>query len=94
MDKRKAALQYRDGGTFLIIRQEHPAGLPLQHRLKGLSRRIYLFCHTPQTMGDILTYFKGLEEESLVTFITELCQKRLMFRENDRVLSLAVHQTA
>ncbi len=92
-DKGKPALQYRDGGTFLIIRQEYPTGLPLQHRLKGLSRRIYIFCHTPKTMNDILQNFKGLKEESLVAFITELCRKRLMFRENDRVLSLAVHYT-
>lgn len=92
-DKGKCALQYRDGGTFLLIRQEYPTGLPLQHRLKGLSRRIYIFCHTPKTMNDILKNFKGLKEESLVTFITELCRKRLMFRDNDRVLSLAVHHT-
>ena len=92
-NKEKPALQYRDGGTFLIIRQEYPTGLPLQHRLKGLSRRIYIFCHTPKTMNDILINFKGLKEESLVTFITELCRKRLMFQENDRVLSLAVHHT-
>ncbi|MBW1637118.1 MAG: RiPP maturation radical SAM C-methyltransferase [Deltaproteobacteria bacterium] len=88
----KAALQYRDGGSFIIIRQERPTGMPLQHRLNGLSRRIYLFCCTPREIEDILSNFNGLGEDSLTTFVKELCQKRLMFRENDRVISLAVHQ--
>ena len=92
-DKGKAALQYRDGGIFIIIRQERLTGMTLQHRLNGLSRRIYLFCHTPRTINDILLSFNGLKEDSLMTFIKELCQKRLMFREDNRVLSLAVHQT-
>ncbi len=92
-DKKTAPLQYRDGGTFLIIRQEQPPGQPLQHRLRGLSRKIYLFCHTPQSISNILQQFKSLKEESLISFISELSQKRLMFRDNDKALSLAVHQT-
>ncbi len=90
--KKSTPLQYRDGGTFLIIRQEQRSGQPLQHRLKGSSRKIYLFCHIPQSISTILYQFKNLTEESLINFISELCRKRLMFRENDRVLSLAVHK--
>jgi len=92
-DKRKEPLQYRDGGTFLIIRQEQPSNQTLQHRLTGLSRKIYLFCHIPRTTTDILTHFKGLKEETLLTFVTELCNKRLMFYGNDKILSLAIRQT-
>jgi ribosomal peptide maturation radical SAM protein 1 len=92
-DKKSAPLQYRDGGTFIIIRQEQLSGQPLQHRLKGISRKMYLFCHTPQSINDILEYLETIPEEPLVNFISELCQKRLMFREEDRVLSLAVRQT-
>jgi len=91
-DKKTAPLQYRDGGAFLIIRQQQESGHPLQHRLKGVSREIYLFCNIPQSINDILPQFKNLKEEALRNFISELCQKRLMFLENDRVLSLAVHQ--
>ncbi len=92
-DKKSVPLQYRDGGTFLIIRQEQLSGQPLQHRLRGLSREIYLFCHTPQSINDILGYFKSIKEKSLVVFISELCQKRLMFQEDDKVMSLAIHYT-
>jgi len=92
-DKKSVPLQYRDGGTFLIIRQELPLEKPLQHRLKGLSRKLYLFCHTPQSIDDILGYFKNIKEEPLLSFISELCEKRIMFREGDRVLSLAVRRT-
>ena len=92
-DKKTAPLQYRDGGTFIIIRQEQPSGKPLQHKLKGVSRKMYLFCHTPQSLGDIVEHLENIKEEPLVNFISELCQKRLMFREGDRVLSLAVRQT-
>ena len=91
-DKKSAPLQYRDGGTFIIIRQERPTGQPLQHRLKGISRKMYLFCHTPQSINDILEYIETIPEEPLVNFISELCQKRLMFREDNRVLSLAVRK--
>jgi ribosomal peptide maturation radical SAM protein 1 len=92
-DNNSVPLQYRDGGTFLIIRQELPLEKPLQHRLKGLSRKLYLFCHTPQSIDDILGYFKNIKEEPLLSFISELCEKRIMFREGDRVLSLAVRRT-
>jgi len=91
-DRKTAPLQYRDGGTFLIIRQVKKSGQPLQHRLKGLSRRIYLFCHTPQTISDILENFKGLKKGTLIAFIAELYDKRLMFRDNNKVLSLAIRQ--
>ena len=92
-DKKSEPLQYRDGGTFLIIRQELLVGKPLQHRLKGISREVYLFCHTPQSIDDILGHFKNIKEGPLINFIAELCEKRLMFREGDRVLSLAVRWT-
>ena len=89
-DKKSVPLRYRDGETFIIIRQEQSSGQPLQHRLKGLSREIYLFCHVPRQIDDILEQFKSLREKSLIKFISELCDKRLMFREDDKVLSLAI----
>jgi len=92
-DKKTAPLQCRDGGTFIIIRQEQPSGKPLQHKLKGVSRKMYLFCHTPQSISAIVEHLENIKEEPLVNFISELCQKRLMFREGNRVLSLAVRQT-
>lgn len=95
-DKRqqnRPPLNYRDGSTFLIIRQETGTGKPLLHRLRGLSRKIYLFCATPTRKDDLLAAFPKITEPALEKFIDDLCVKRLMFQEDDRVLSLAIRHT-
>jgi ribosomal peptide maturation radical SAM protein 1 len=89
--KNTAALSYRDGGDYLFIQQELPGKEPLIHRLRGTSRTIYLFCEEPKTVEDICRFLPSLDPQTLEQFIGQLCSKRLMFREQDRVLSLAVH---
>jgi ribosomal peptide maturation radical SAM protein 1 len=91
--KREHPLHYRDGSTFLIIRQERISGAPLLHRLRGTSRKIYLFCDRPQNITSLLTAFPAVAEPALRKFIIEMCVKLLMFQEDDRILSLAVHNT-
>ncbi|MFW2366311.1 MAG: RiPP maturation radical SAM C-methyltransferase [Desulforhopalus sp.] len=83
-------LYFRDGGSFLIIRQERSTSPPLTHRMRGLSRKIYLLCDIPIEKKRLLTLFPTLSEEKLQKFINQMCAKRLMFQEDDRVLSLAV----
>lgn len=83
-------LNYRDGETFLIIRQERLSGTPLLHRLRGSSRKIYLFCDQPVRITAILQTFPQITEDVLRKFIDEMCKKHLMFQENERVLALAV----
>jgi hypothetical protein len=90
---RQHPLYYRDGGTFLIIRQERMSAPPLLHRLRGTSRKIYLCCERPITITALLTKFPSVAERTLRNFIAEMCDKRLMFQENDRALSLAVPHT-
>lgn len=85
-------LHYRDGGTFLIIRQEQPAAVPLVHRLRGTSRKIYLACDLPEKIDTLLRAFPQVSDQALRKFINEMCDKHLMFQENDRVLALAVHR--
>ncbi len=87
-----APLSYRDGKTFLLIRQEMAQGPPLRHRLQGQSRAIYLFCVKIRTIEEITSRFSALKRSAILTFIDQLCRKRLMFQEDDSVLSLAVHQ--
>lgn len=87
------ALHYRDGNTFLIIRQERIANVPLLHRLRGLSREIYLFCERPTPLSSLFESFPMVNEQALQKFIDEMCLKRLMFQEKDQVLSLAVQDT-
>jgi len=86
-------LHYRDGRTFLIIRQEQPTLTPLLHRLRGTSRKIYLACARPEKIDRLLRAFPQVTDQVLRKFIDEMCAKRLMFQENDRVLALAVRNT-
>ncbi len=88
--KRKPPLYYCDGGTYLIIHQELPGKTALLHRLRSVSRKIYLFCNQPKSITEICTAFPGLNREEIETFVCSLGAKKLMFQESDRVLALAV----
>jgi ribosomal peptide maturation radical SAM protein 1 len=83
-------LSYRDGGTFLIIRQELPAGSPLHHRLRGLSRQIYLACEQPVTRKELLTRFSQVTKEQLFSFLTDLEQKNILYCDTESCLALAI----
>lgn len=88
----KPALSYRDGGDFLIIRQERIDGPPLQHRLRGLSREIYLHCDQIRTGEQLQRRFPRISAASLEHFLDDLHRKRLLFRDGERVLALAIRQ--
>lgn len=83
-------LHYRDGSTFLIISQEQVNGSTLLHRLRGISRQIYLFCAIPRRVPEILAAFPTIAAPALENFLGEMSYKRLIFREGDRTLSLAI----
>ncbi len=85
-------LSYRDGDSFLIIRQERPNGPTQQHRFRGLSRQIYLFCGQIRTTSEIREQFGALTPSSLEGFLSELADMHLLFRENERVLALAIQR--
>ncbi len=88
----KPALSYRDGSTFLLIRQEQINGPPLQHRLQGLSRKIYLFCRKIQKFDTISQEFSNVKESTLMNFLQDLRNKKLMFSEKEFFLTLAINQ--
>ncbi len=89
-NKAKHPLHYRDGTSFLIISQEQISGSVLLHRLRGISREIYLFCAIPQRISEILRVFPTIAAPALDNFLNEMTGKRLMFREGSRILSLAI----
>jgi ribosomal peptide maturation radical SAM protein 1 len=84
------ALSYRDGGEFLIIRQERPGQPVLHHRLHGLSRQLYLACAAPVSRKTLLKKSKSVTGQQLDAFLTDLERKRLLFRHGDDCLALAV----
>ena len=87
---RAPILSFRDGRDFLIIRHRRFEAEPMTHRLVGTSRAIYLFCQKHRSLKRILTHFPGLAEDRIVPFLRMMVDKKLMFEENGKYLSLAV----
>lgn len=86
-------LSLRDGGTFLLIRQETPAaGQVLLHRLKGTSRLLYLACEEVVDRKTLLERFPHVTENNLIAFLDDLAAKRLLFRQGEHYLALAVRE--
>ncbi|MBM9537354.1 RiPP maturation radical SAM C-methyltransferase [Desulfobulbus alkaliphilus] len=90
-DPRQPALCYRDGSDFLLIRQERAGQPTLHHRLRGLSRKIYLQCRQPVRQKELLQTFNRVKEEQLKHFLADLAEKGLLFQDQDACLALAVH---
>ncbi len=88
--KSEPILSYQDGGDFLIIRHRISKQKTIVHKLKGLSRRIYLFCERNRSISEILLQFPSLDSLKLVPFLRMMVDKKVMFSEGDRYLSLAV----
>ena len=83
-------LSYRDGGTFLIIRERRPGPDDMTHRVRGSSRQIYLFCEKNRSLSEIVERFPGFGQEKILPFLSMMVDKKLMFREGEKFLSLAV----
>jgi hypothetical protein len=87
-------LSYRDGGSFLIIRQEQINGPCLHHRLRGASREIYLYCQKIRDKKDVVRKFPAIRPEALDNFLADLTSKHILFQEGTRILALAIPVSA
>jgi ribosomal peptide maturation radical SAM protein 1 len=83
-------LSFRDGGDFLILRQRRLAAKPMIHRLRGISRQVYLFCGQRRSLESLRERFPQLGEDRLLAFLKMMVSMKLMFSEKDQYLSLAV----
>lgn len=83
-------LSYQDGGDFLIIRQRRYGKDDMTHRIRGASRKIFLFCWENRSISEILGRFPGFGQEKVLPFLNMMVGKKLMYNEDDRYLSLAV----
>ena len=83
-------LGFRDARDFLVIRHRRIGAEPLNHRLVGTSRQIYLYCRRIRQMEQIARRFPQVSTKALETFLDEMVSKKIMFREHTRFLSLAV----
>jgi hypothetical protein len=87
---RSSILSFRDGRDFLIIRQRRLGAEPLTHRLVGTSRGVYLFCQRNRSIKRIIGRFPESGEDRIVPFLKMMADKKLMFEEDGKYLSLAV----
>jgi ribosomal peptide maturation radical SAM protein 1 len=88
--KSKPILSHLDGGDILMIFERRYGAEDMTHRLTGASREIYLFCEQHRSTGEIVGRFAGLGEKKVLPFLNMMVGKKLMFREGERYLSLAV----
>jgi hypothetical protein len=88
--KSKPILSYLDGGDILMIFERRYGAEDMTHRLKGASREIYLLCEQHRPPGEIVGRFARIGEEKVLPFLNMMVGKKLMFREGDSYLSLAV----
>jgi hypothetical protein len=82
-------LSFRDGRNFMIIRQKRFRTEPAVHRLVGVSRDIYLFCRKHRSIKAIFSAFSGISDDTILKFLQMMVDKKLMFAEKNRYLSLA-----
>lgn len=82
-------LYYRDSGSFLTITDRF-SGKDSKTVLEGIERELYLFCDSIQTKSVILEHFPNLSPDRLEEIIEKWITNRWMFREGDKLLSLAV----
>jgi hypothetical protein len=88
--QRSLALSQRDGREFLIIRQRNFNAETINHRLVGTSRKIYLFCRHHRSIKHIRGRFPTFAEDQILSFLKMMVDKKLMYEEKDRYLSLAI----
>lgn len=82
-------LSFRDGKDFMIIRQKRFRAEPAVHRLVGASRQIYLFCQKHRSIQTIFSAFSDISEDTIANFLNMMVDKKLMFAETNKYLSLA-----
>jgi hypothetical protein len=93
----KGKLYYRRGPRFLDICDQR-TGLPQEiYTLGETEGKIYLACDAPQTVEEVWKNLDNEEQSELSKrevkqFLDMLTENRLVYREEGKYLSLAIHQ--
>lgn len=82
-----------DRNSELMLEDTRGGGRPLRFRLIGIQREIYDLCDEIQSRSQIadLAAARGAETASVDSFLDQMVENRLMVREGNQHLSLAVH---
>jgi ribosomal peptide maturation radical SAM protein 1 len=88
---KRPLLRYFDGGSFLRIEDDRPVLGNRSIILSGASRELYLWCCSTRRIATLERQFCEDDEDrnTLHRFIERMTAQSLMFREGDRVLSVA-----
>jgi ribosomal peptide maturation radical SAM protein 1 len=84
-------LTFGRGKDFIIIKQVMPGGKVNMHRMSGLSTELYLSALEPVSLKALYEIAGPKKRTNVDKFVEDLIKKRLMFKEGDKVLSLAIH---
>jgi ribosomal peptide maturation radical SAM protein 1 len=93
-EKNVDALQYSEGPDFLVITDRRTGRSAARYILDKVEAKIYLECDagaTPEAISRVLAY-KGYSVEDVRELLDSLVEERLMYREGNRYLSLAIPQ--
>lgn len=82
-------LHVTDDGARLSIIDTRAVATARRHSLEGLAREVYLACDQPQTLRTCAATV-GASEQDVAAIWSDLDARRLILRQGDRVLSLAV----
>jgi len=86
-------LSYNDGNTFLVL-HDHRGGNRKTFSVNAFVRELYLYCTEIRTERKVLEHFsRRRSPERLTKILNDLVERRLIFREGKRYLSLAVATT-
>jgi ribosomal peptide maturation radical SAM protein 1 len=93
------SLNYRRGPGFLIVQDRRPGLEPADYRFDGPEAQIYLGCDAGATAAELCAQLAAYGEDSLdveeiAEFLDELVAARLMYREENRYLALAIAPSA
>jgi hypothetical protein len=83
-------LYYQDTGDFLTITDQLSEDSRI---LTGVERELYLFCDSIQTRSAILKQFPEISPDQLEGILEKWIANRWMFREEEKVLSLAIRMS-
>jgi ribosomal peptide maturation radical SAM protein 1 len=88
------SLRYRRGPGFLNVHDRRPGIEPADYYFEGAEAKIYLGCDAGASPSELCTQLategEDLELAEITEFLDELVIARLMYREDNRYLALAV----
>jgi hypothetical protein len=89
------SLYYRRGPGFLLVQDRRPGLETADYRFDGIEAKIYLACDAGTTAAQIYKQFVAEGDDSMdvveiENYLQELVEARLMYREGNSFLSLAV----